>query len=281
MWYTKPTITLPPTRLPKITGIKLPTKPSSVTESATSTVPESLSSMASGMKYILAILCSKPAATNAEIGNTIATALSITLRPANAIQTAMHTSTLHNKPRKKAVQNGNSHFAAAILAYMAAMAPSFMVVWPERNTRTANPTAPTKLAAHTTPQFINNSDVVILLSAQAIAKRLLPVNSSAPATMTSNSPREKVTPPSTCCMANPSSASDFTKVKYKPPRPIKAPANMPSITMESSGSLAFTTPMLSTFSAICLGENASNPKISAIRLFPFPIIHTHNLDQFA
>ena len=39
---------------------------------------------------MLAIECSKPAATKAETGNAIATSLSTTLRPANDIQTAMH-----------------------------------------------------------------------------------------------------------------------------------------------------------------------------------------------
>ncbi len=67
--------------------------------------------------YILAMLCSKPAATNADIGKTIATTLSMTLRPANAIHTAMQTKTLHRTPLKKAVQNGMVHLAAAILRY--------------------------------------------------------------------------------------------------------------------------------------------------------------------
>ena len=59
--------------------------------------------MASGMRYMLAMLCLKPAATNAVTGSTMATILSVTLRPAIAIQTAMQTSTLDNTPRKKSV----------------------------------------------------------------------------------------------------------------------------------------------------------------------------------
>lgn len=66
------------------------------------------------MKYMFAILCSNPAATNAETGKMIATALSTTLRPAIAIHTAMHTSTLHSTPRKNASQNGRAHLAIAI-----------------------------------------------------------------------------------------------------------------------------------------------------------------------
>jgi hypothetical protein len=44
------------------------------------------------MKNMLATLCSNPAATNAEIGKTIAVTLSITERPAAARQTARQTS---------------------------------------------------------------------------------------------------------------------------------------------------------------------------------------------
>jgi hypothetical protein len=78
------------------------------------TTPLNCSSIAAGMKYMLAMLCSKPAATNAEIGNTIAITLSVRLRPAIAIHTAMQTSTLQSTPRRNAVQNGSSTFAAAI-----------------------------------------------------------------------------------------------------------------------------------------------------------------------
>ena len=117
---------------------------------AGSGTPPALSSIASGKKYMLAIECSKPAATKAEIGTTMATALSTTLRPAIAIHTAMHTRMLHSTPRKKA--------------------------------------------------------------AQAMASRLLPVKSSAPATTTSKRPSEKHTPPSTRDAANPSVASLATKV---------------------------------------------------------------------
>jgi len=53
---------------------------------------------------MLATLCSKPAATNAEMGKTIATALSTTLRPASAIHIARHIRILHSTPLKNAVQ---------------------------------------------------------------------------------------------------------------------------------------------------------------------------------
>ncbi len=75
---------------------------------------------------MLAMLCSNPAATNAEMGNTIATALSTTLRPACAIHTAIQTSTLHSTPLKKAVQNGSAALAAAMLTTSRAIAPPFI-----------------------------------------------------------------------------------------------------------------------------------------------------------
>ena len=81
---------------------------------------------------MLAIECSKPAATNAVIGIRIATNLSTTLRPASVIQTAMHTRTLHITPRNNAVQNGSDDFAAAICRYVLPIAPSFISVCPER-----------------------------------------------------------------------------------------------------------------------------------------------------
>ena len=43
------------------------------------------------------------------------------------------------------------------------------------------------------------------------------------------------------------------------PKPIKAPARMPNIIIETKGSLALTTPKFSTRSAISFGENASKP----------------------
>ncbi len=75
------------------------------------------------------------------------------------------------------------------------------------------PAAPAKLPAHTTTQLRSSSPVEILPSAHAIASKLLPVNSSAPATTTSTSPSEKVTPPSTCRAAKPRLASARTITK--------------------------------------------------------------------
>src|SRR3989338_11408027 len=97
------------------------------------------------MKYMLAILCSKPAATNAETGKTIASTLSTTLRPASAIHNARHTRMLHSTPLKNADQKESAHFAAAIFTYCNATALLLISGWPDWETRSASPAAPAKL----------------------------------------------------------------------------------------------------------------------------------------
>jgi len=66
------------------------------------------------MKNMLAMLCSNPAATNAEIGKTIAATLSITERPAAASQTARQTSALARMPRARTTKKGNEVLTAAV-----------------------------------------------------------------------------------------------------------------------------------------------------------------------
>ena len=58
-----------------------------------------------GMKYMFAMLCSNPAATNAEIGDTIATTLSSTVRPPVASQMARQTSAFASTPRARTAVN--------------------------------------------------------------------------------------------------------------------------------------------------------------------------------
>ena len=66
------------------------------------------------MKNMFAMLCSKPAATNAEIGKTIAAILSKTVRPPVASQTARQTSAFARIPRPKTAMKDRSVFAAAV-----------------------------------------------------------------------------------------------------------------------------------------------------------------------
>ena len=59
---------------------------------------------ANDMKYMFAMLCSKPKATNADIGNTIARILLVTLRPPVARKIARHTNMLQRIARKNALE---------------------------------------------------------------------------------------------------------------------------------------------------------------------------------
>ena len=66
---------------------------------------QALMASPNGSRYTLAIECSKPAATNAAIGGTITTTLSVVLRAPNDIHTARQTSTLQST-REKEQLNG-------------------------------------------------------------------------------------------------------------------------------------------------------------------------------
>jgi hypothetical protein len=61
-----------------------------------------------GMKYIFAIECSHPDATNAVIGGMIATILSVVVRALKHNQTARHTRALQKTPRANPVENRGS-----------------------------------------------------------------------------------------------------------------------------------------------------------------------------
>jgi len=79
--YTNPTKPEPPTILPSVTGIRLWMIPAMVMAEASNpagTLPVCVSSHARGRKYMLAMQCSKPAATKAEIGRIRPTTLSVT-----------------------------------------------------------------------------------------------------------------------------------------------------------------------------------------------------------
>ena len=89
--------------------------------------------------------------------------------------------------------------------------------------------------------------------AHAMTIRLLPVNSSAPATTTSSSPSENTIPPTSRCAANPRLASLATRVNISAPSPMKAPAITPSSADVDHGKRVFCTPTVRTRSAIWAG----------------------------
>ena len=202
---------------------------------------------------MLAIECSKPSATKAEIGKTIARILPDTLCAANDSQIARQTSALANTPRRNASAKSSSTLAVAIATAVAATAPSPIAKAPDRCTAAAVPPAPTKLAANTRAQFRSSRVSEILPLAHAMTIRLLPVNSSAPAMTTRTRPSEKATPPSTRVRPKPSAAPVTVSVKYMPPKAMNTPANRPRMTVSRAGSCALRTPTFSTSWAISAG----------------------------
>ena len=121
--------------------------------------------MATGRTYILAIECSKPTPTKAEIGGIITATLPATERAAKLIQTARQTSILHKIPRKNASVGLSCNFVSAISATLSDRAPD--AITPASTTNTAIINAPRKLPTKTIAQFRNNPLREILWSARA------------------------------------------------------------------------------------------------------------------
>src|SRR3990172_5820262 len=76
-----------------------------------------------GMKYILAMLCSNPAATNAEMGGMMARIRSVVVRALKVSQTARHTRALHRIPSATAGMNDNPDLAFAVASAAAPTNP--------------------------------------------------------------------------------------------------------------------------------------------------------------
>merc|ERR1719506_2403895 len=95
--------------LPMVTGRRLPRRKDFHETAA----PEKI---ASGMMNMLATECSSPSATNAEMGNQMATIFPAASRAKEAMYTAMQTSQLQRMPRATAVPKEREVLAAATLA---------------------------------------------------------------------------------------------------------------------------------------------------------------------
>jgi hypothetical protein len=118
---------------------------------------------------------------------------------------------------------------------------------------TSAPGGAHEIGPQTSVQLRNTSDDVICRRPRPAARRLLPVNSSAPATTTSSNPREKTRPPTSCVAAKPSVVSAPTITNSIEPRPMKAPASTPSISRGSVAMRAFATPTVAIRRATSLG----------------------------
>lgn len=102
---------------PKVTGIKL-------AKNSVMLISPPLSNIPNGIKYIFATECSKPSATKAEMGNTIAKTLLATSRAAKQSQTARHTSALHKIPLTNACRGSRFILATAMFRAVSSTAPA-------------------------------------------------------------------------------------------------------------------------------------------------------------
>ena len=107
--YERPTHTAPPKMLPSVTGSKFFNK-----KSAADTWPPRI--IPRGTKNKLAMECSNPSMTNAEIGKKIATILLARELDPVAMRMDMHTIQLPITARRNAVFHESEHFINAMLA---------------------------------------------------------------------------------------------------------------------------------------------------------------------
>src|SRR5574341_8802 len=108
--YTNATSTVPPRMFPIVTSTRFPTAPDTDRGAA---LPAA-NAMPIGRKYMLTTECSKPQATKALMGKTIARTLSATPRAPMQSHTARHTSTLHKIPRATADTGSSATLPRAI-----------------------------------------------------------------------------------------------------------------------------------------------------------------------
>ena len=210
---------------------------------------------------MLATLCSNPAATKAVMGKMMARILSVTLRAEIQSQTAKQTSALHMAPSAMAWTKSRLHLALAMPRALAPTAPLAKAYCWLRIMTTAVRIEPAKLPTYTIPQLRSTAVRGIRPLAKAMTIRLLPVNSSAPATTTAMRPRQKTRPPNSLTRPKPMPAADkpvVTIVAKIAPHAIKAPASTARANMVGVLSSALATPTLSMRLAIFAGGNASN-----------------------
>ena len=113
-------------------------------------------------------------------------------------------------PRKMMVAAGRLILPAATVIIMLPTSPPFMPALFAPATMPTRIREPTKLPTQTMTQFFRTAPQVTLPDRAPVTIRLLPVNSSAPATTTRIRPREKQAAPPTDAAAKPRLASDLT-----------------------------------------------------------------------
>src|SRR5439155_14907310 len=113
-----------------------------------------------------------------------------------ASHTARHTSAFASTPRTKTTPKDRLAFVAAMPSAVPPTALSACVHHRARYTIATTESAPTRLPTYTMPQLRSSLVNVMCRLIQLIITRLLPVNSSAPATTTSIRPIENPMPDS-------------------------------------------------------------------------------------
>src|SRR5215472_8943725 len=179
-------MTAPPTMFPSVTTVMLYAQADQVSPSVAGI------SIASVSNVMLAMLCSKPEPMKANRHQKIITSFAASLVARMLVHTARHTSQLHSTALRNSGQNGALTLASATdvtnpLALVTAA--------PESHTMDASSTEPMRLPIQLTTHTSMRSRAVVCLSHNPQTMvRLLPVNSSAPPMITSDSAMPKEAP---------------------------------------------------------------------------------------
>ena len=184
-------------------------------------------------------------------GRKTAAILPWTVLAAKAIQTAMQTRKLHRTPRSMASKKGRLVLAVAV----AMTTSAFWLKTPLKVTRRAMKRAPRKLPRKTSPQFFKSLTRPILPSKRAMSMRLLPVNSSLPATTTMARPAVKIQAPAILPPIM------LPKVAPVAARAINMPAKMPRRIIFHHLRLAFCSAAAMVLSAISVGVRIVGVKL--------------------
>ena len=163
---------------------------------------------------MLATLCSKPAPMKANRHQKISTSRAPSLLVRAPIQTARQTRTLQSTPRTKSSSAGACIFAATVEA-MKVLAGA-LPIRPEAATAPPSSIDPTRLPAKLTSQTLaTEAAETVLERAPTTMVRLLPVNSSDPAKITSVSATPKEAPITVLVAGEPAPASGAPMAKMR------------------------------------------------------------------
>ena len=158
------------------------------------------------------------------------------------------------------------------------LSPALMAMMEQPKTIPTSTSEPAKLPSQTTTQFFRTLAQAKRLLAAPMTMRQLPVNSSAPATITQMRPSEKQKPPRMLDAAKPSVGSAFTQVMNSAPLPMSMPAMSASTMVRPISIWVFARPTDSAFCSSAVPERQSgllafkSSGRSSTITFPFHIV---------